>query len=98
MPRVFPVSSFPANVFFCASIALERASASWPPRFFAKSIPSIIPLEERSIPQITSSFTALAFAPGVLKTTIPFFVASSIGMLFVPAPARAIHKRLSSSS
>ena len=50
------------------------------------------------MPHITSSFTAFAFAPGVLKTTIPFWVASSIGMLFVPAPALAMHKRFSSNS
>lgn len=35
---------------------------------------------------MTASFTALAFAPGVLKTTIPCALASSIGILFVPAP------------
>jgi len=57
-----------------------------------------MPREESNIPHITSSFTAFAFAPGVLKTTIPFLVASSIGILFVPAPARAMHKRLSSKS
>ena len=57
-----------------------------------------MPREESNIPQITSSFTAFAFAPGVLKTTIPFSVASLIGMLLVPAPALAIHKRLLSKS
>ena len=57
-----------------------------------------MPREESNMPHITSSFTAFAFAPGVLKTTIPFWVASSIGMLFVPAPALAMHKRFSSNS
>ena len=40
------------------------------------------------MPAITSSFTALAFAPGVLKTGMPSFVMASTGMLFTPAPAR----------
>ena len=53
-----------------------------------------IPLEDKSIPQTTSSFTAFAFAPGVLNTTTPFFVASSMGILFVPAPALPTHLRL----
>lgn len=39
---------------------------------------------------IMSSFTALAFAPGVLNTTIPFSVHRSTGILFTPAPALAI--------
>ena len=43
----------------------------------------------------TASLTAFALAPGVLKTTIPAAVASSIGILLVPAPARAIALRLS---
>ena len=38
----------------------------------------------------TSSFTALAFAPGVLKTTIPFSEHFSTGILLTPAPALAI--------
>ena len=57
-----------------------------------------MPREESNMPHITSSFTALAFAPGVLNTTIPFLVASSMGILFVPAPARATHFRLSPKS
>ena len=39
---------------------------------------------------MTSSLTALAFDPGVLKTGIPSAVSSSTGMLFVPAPQRAM--------
>ena len=42
------------------------------------------------MPHKTNSLTALAFAPGVLKTTIPAFVASLIGMLLIPAPALAM--------
>ena len=98
IPSVFPASSLPANVFFWASIAWFKAAESSRSRFFANSMPSTIPREESNIPQMTSSFTAFAFAPGVLKTTIPFLVASSFGILFVPAPARAMHKRLSSKS
>ena len=61
-------------------------------------MPSIIPREESNMPHITSSFTAFAFAPGVLNTTIPCLVASSIGMLFVPEPARATHFKFSPKS
>ena len=39
---------------------------------------------------ITSSFTALAFEPGVLNTGMPSSVSSSTGMLLVPAPHRAM--------
>ena len=42
---------------------------------------------------MTSSFTALALAPGVLNTTIPFSEQRSMGMLLVPAPARAMARR-----
>ena len=38
----------------------------------------------------TISQTALAFAPGVLNTQTPACVHASMGMLFVPAPARAM--------
>ena len=51
----------------------------------------MIPLEESHNPHTTSSFTALALAPGVLNTTIPLFVASITGTLLVPAPALPIH-------
>ena len=43
--------------------------------------------EESISPARTNSFTAFAFAPGVLKTTIPFSVHKSIGILFTPTPA-----------
>ena len=45
------------------------------------------PLEDRNNPHKTNSLTAFALAPGVLKTTTPFFDAISIGILFTPAPA-----------
>ena len=37
---------------------------------------------------MTSSLTAFAFAPGVLKTGTPILLSFGTGMLFVPAPAR----------
>ena len=43
----------------------------------------------RNMPAITSSFTALALAPGALNTGMPRFESCATGMLFVPAPARA---------
>ena len=43
----------------------------------------------------TSSATALALAPGVLKTTMPCSLHRSRGMLLTPAPARAVASRLS---
>ncbi len=51
-----------------------------------------MPREESNIPQMTSSFTAFALAPGVFITTIPALVASAIGILLTPAPARAIQE------
>ena len=38
----------------------------------------------------TNSFTALAFAPGVLKTGMPRSLQAESGMLLTPAPARAM--------
>jgi len=43
-----------------------------------------------SIDAKTSSFTALALAPGALNTGTPRFDISATGMLLVPAPARPI--------
>jgi hypothetical protein len=48
-----------------------------------------------SIPASTSSFTALAFAPGALNTGTPRALIAFTGMLFVPAPARPIARTLS---
>ena len=62
------------------------------------SAPSITFLEDTSIAQTTSSFTLLAFAPGVLKTTIPCSAQRSSGMLFTPAPALATAITLSGIS
>ena len=40
------------------------------------------------MPASTSSFTALALAPGALNTGTPRALIASTGMLLVPAPAR----------
>ncbi|MBQ7266938.1 MAG: hypothetical protein IJR11_01075, partial [Synergistaceae bacterium] len=47
-------------------------------------------MDATSNPARTSSLTLLAFAPGVLKTTIPCSEHFSIGILLTPAPALAI--------
>ena len=43
-----------------------------------------------SSPAMVSSLTALALAPGVLKTIIPLSAQASTGMLFTPTPALAM--------
>ena len=55
-----------------------------------QSIDCTIPRLERIIMQSTISFTALALAPGELKTTTPRRAYSSMGMLLTPAPQRAM--------
>ena len=96
IPSFFPLISQPANFFFCFSaffaISSEASCCS------SHSIPPTISLEARSIPAMTISFTPLAFAPGVLKTTTPFLARSSRGILFTPAPALATATVLSESS
>ena len=91
IPRVLPFNSLPLKIFFWDSIDLFSSEESCPCKVLEKIFPWIIPLDARSIPQTTNSLTALALAPGVLKTTIPFSVASFTGILFVPAPALPIH-------
>ena len=94
MPRVFPLSSLPLYCFFCFSIRSLIEAQSFAAKDFIKRLPSIIPLDPSNIPHKTNSLTAFELAPGVLKTTIPFLEASSVGILLVPAPALAIHLRL----
>ena len=50
------------------------------------------------MPRRVISLTALALAPGVLKTTTPAWEHLSTGMLLVPAPALAMALRLGGSS
>ena len=98
-PRVLPAISLPAKRFFSCSISLE--SSAWSLKWAcdsAKAIPRMMPREASNKPQSTSSFTALALAPGVLKTTTPRSVQSVTGTLLVPAPARAIARASPTSS
>ena len=62
------------------------------------SIPPTTSRAANSMPAITSSFTPLALAPGVLNTTIPFWAHLSRGMLLTPAPALATASRFSGRS
>jgi hypothetical protein len=50
------------------------------------------------MPASTSSFTALAFAPGALNTGTPRALIASTGMLLVPAPARPMARTLAGIS
>ena len=94
IPRVFPAISCPANCDLPFSTAPLTSSV----RPFAQSRAAGTFLAARKRPQSTSSLTALALAPGVLKTTIPFSAQRSRGMLFTPAPALAMARRLSENS
>ena len=69
--------------------AKSAISSPFPLKEFAHAAAEITGRLASKSERITSSFTAFAFAPGVLKTTTPFSVSSGIGILFVPAPARA---------
>ena len=86
-PSVRPISSEPTKRFFSFSIS------SSPPSLGSEAenaSASAMLRADRSMPASTSSFTALAFAPGALNTGTPRFDIAAIGMLLVPAPARAI--------
>ena len=52
----------------------------------------------RNSPASTSSLTALALAPGALKTGMPRWLSFATGMLLVPAPARATASTLAGIS
>ena len=89
MPRVLPPISGPAKFDLPFSTSLPTASPS-PFKVLHQSIAAPTLRDAIKSPQITSSLTAFAFAPGVLKTTTPFSAQASTGILFVPAPALAI--------
>ena len=90
-PSVLPASSAPANRFFSRSISAFISPAPMSGSCdCANAMPPTISREASSMAAATSSFTALALAPGVLKTGIPRSLQTSSGMLFTPAPARAI--------
>ena len=93
-PRVLPLSSCPLNWLLPFSTCFAMSSSSEVAQFEAATIF----LLARSMPAITSSFTALALAPGVLKTTMPFSAHASTGILFTPTPARAIASSSSENS
>ena len=95
-PIFLPISSVPANCCFAFSISLLMFSLS--AFSFAQLIPPTTSRAARSIPVTKSSLTPFAFAPGVLKTTIPLSAHLSRGILFTPAPALATAQRLSESS
>ena len=95
-PSFLPLISGPANCFLPLSVSF--AISSLPLRACDQSAASTIFLEERRRAAITSSLTALAFAPGVLKTTMPSSVHLSRGILFVPAPALAMALRFFENS
>ena len=94
-PSVLPDSSGPAKrlLFFSTSFSMSGSAA----RVLHHSTPSVILREASSRPATTSSLTALALAPGELKTTTPFSAILSRGMLFTPAPARPMHSSSSST-
>ena len=95
-PSFLPMISVPANAFLAFSAALPMLGSSalsrhhWMPPAMSRA-PIIRPA-------ITSSLTALALAPGVLNTTMPASAHLSSGMLFTPAPARAIARKPSGNS
>src|SRR6478736_1924946 len=87
-PSVRPGSSEPTKSFLPFSTATSMAESSpvWA-RANSQAGPMLRTAMNR--PAMTSSFTALALAPGVLKTGMPRAASAATGMLLVPAPARA---------
>ena len=90
-PSFLPLISLPANCFLAFSAVLAMFSLFAFSRH--QSIPPKMSRLPRSKAQITISFTALALAPGVLKTTMPSSAQRYNGILFTPAPARAIARK-----
>src|SRR5690242_6054825 len=89
MPNVRCGSSIPANCFFPSSTRASRSSASVRrPSTYESAGMTLRAASSNAVN--TSSFTALALAPGALNTGTPRFDISATGMLFVPAPARPI--------
>ena len=89
LPRISPPPNF--DLSFSTRLLIAAASASsFTIVLFTWLIPPTMSRDASRRPASTSSFTELAFAPGVLKTGMPRCVIASIGMLFVPAPHRAI--------
>ena len=95
--KVLPFSSGPAKADLPFSTVLGTLSPS-SLMVLHQSMARVTLRLARSIPHSTSSFTALALAPGVLNTTMPFWAQSATGMLLTPAPALAMASRLSGIS
>ena len=95
-PILFPFNSLPAYCFFCFSTSFARFSSD--AFSLTQLYPPMISRDASKSPATTSSFTPLAFAPGVLNATIPFFAYSSNGILLTPAPALATARRLSGTA
>src|SRR6185295_5707902 len=96
-PSVRPGSSKPTNFFlpFSTASSIAWSSPDWD---LANDQAWVMLRAARNMPASTSSFTALALAPGALNTGMPFFDRASTGMLLVPAPARPTARRLSGSA
>ena len=90
-PRVLPLISLPTNCFLPFSTLFAMAGSPARPCVHWAAA-GTLRLPAMSIP-MTSSATALALAPGVLKTTMPCSLHRSRGMLLTPAPARAMASR-----
>ena len=95
-PSFLPFTSRPANAFFAfsAAFAMFSSAALWR----HQAMPPAMSRLPNMRPHTTISFTAFAFAPGVLNTTMPSSAQRSSGMLFTPAPARAMAWRLSGNA
>ena len=88
-PSVWPDSSKPAKRFLPSSTAASRSGRAGSSAVTKRNAPGRW-RAAISMPATTSSLTAFAFAPGALNTGTPRAVIAGTGMLFVPAPARAI--------
>src|SRR5467141_3382365 len=82
IPSVCPGSSEPANCFLPSSTCASNSAEALNPR--TKSRAGARLRAASSMPARTSSFTALAFAPGALNTGTPRFDSAATGMLFTP--------------
>ena len=96
-PSFLPLISGPAKADLPFSTSLPHSSPL-PFRELANSMPGMILREVRNRAQRTSSLTALALAPGVLKTTMPSSAQRSTGTLLVPAPALAMARVFGANS
>ena len=97
MPSVWPASSKPAKAFLPSSTACSMPAAAGSRAATKRSAGARLRAVS-SIAASTSSLTALAFAPGALKTGTPRALIALTGMLLVPAPARAMASTLAGIS